>query len=51
MLPAVEFCWVYRRGEDGRRDRVKLADRGIPNIGELLRSGALGVCSSESSPD
>jgi hypothetical protein len=44
VLAAVAFCWaIYRSGEDGRRTRVKLAEGGRPRIGELLRSGALGV--------
>lgn len=47
---AVAFCWArYRRGEDALRV-LKLAAGGRPRMGELLRSVALGVCSSGTSP-
>jgi hypothetical protein len=47
MLTAT-FCWDrYRRGDAGRRVRVRLADCGSPRIGDPLRSVGLGVCSSE----
>jgi len=44
VVLAALLCWTrYRRGEEGRRVRVKLADGGRPRTGELLRSGARGV--------
>ena len=49
VLP--EELWdPYRRGEDGRRERVKLVLDGRPSTGDLLRSIALGVSSSERPP-
>lgn len=51
VLLAVEFCWeIYRSGDAGRRVRGKFVGWGKPRMGELLRSAALGVCSSEESP-